>query len=66
MSTKPAAAEPKKETVTLIAEHTHAGAKCKEGDKLDVSAAEKDWLIRHKKVAGPTQPQPAAAAASKE
>lgn len=58
-----AAAEPKLEKVLLIAPHTHAGKPCKAGDSIDVSEAEKNWLIRHNKVAGPAAATSAAPAA---
>lgn len=57
MTTKPVADAPKTK-VTLIAAHTHAGKACAEGDVIEVTATEKAFLIRHRKVAAPT---PAAA-----
>lgn len=60
MSTKQAAAAkqdapaaPQLEKVTLIAPHTHADKECKVGDQIEVTATEKDWLIRHQRIAPP-------------
>lgn len=64
MSTK--ATSPKLESVKLIGAHTHAGKACLAGDKIDVTPSQKQWLIDHHKVAGPTAIQSAAAAAIKE
>ena len=64
MSTKQAdTAEVQREKVTLIAEHTHAGKKLKVGDQISVTAVEKEWLIRHQRVAAPAEQAPAAAKA---
>ncbi|WP_334180832.1 hypothetical protein [Pseudomonas nitroreducens] len=48
-----AAAEEQLETVTLIAPHTHADKECKAGDRITVNPAEKEWLIRHERIAAP-------------
>ncbi|OBY58238.1 hypothetical protein [Pseudomonas sp. AU12215] len=53
------------ETVTLIAPHTHADKECKVGDKIEVTPTEKDWLIRHERIAAPAG-QAAAAEPAKE
>lgn len=67
MSTKQAAetAEVQREKVTLIAGHKHAGQQYKAGDKIDVTAIEKEWLIRHERIAPPAE-QAAATAKVKE
>lgn len=51
---------PKLESVELIDVHTHAGKPYAKGETIAVSAIEKDWLIKHKKVAGPAAAQPTA------
>ena len=56
------AEEHKTEKVKLIDDHTHAGKPCKPGDEIEVTPNEKAWLIRRKKINGPTTEQPAAAA----
>lgn len=61
MSTKQA---PKLEMVVLIDSHTHKGEPKKKDDKIEVNARQKEWLIQHKKVAGPAEPQPVAAPAA--
>ncbi|WP_171892407.1 hypothetical protein [Pseudomonas aeruginosa] len=62
MSAKPTDTSPgKREVVTLIAGHTHAGQPKTKGDKIDVSETEKDFLIRHGKVAEPVNPSAAKA-----
>lgn len=38
--------------VTLIDKHTHAGKRLVKGDTIKVSQRRKEWLIKHKKVAG--------------
>lgn len=72
MSTKqaPAAkqdtpAAPQLEKVTLIAAHTHADEECQDGDQIEVTATEKEWLIRHGRIAAPAG-QAAAADSAKE
>ncbi|CAD5107236.1 DUF7210 family protein [Zestomonas carbonaria] len=57
------AAVPKLETVTLLQAHTHAGVDYAKGDTIEVTATEKEWLIRHETVAGQAGTQPAAAKA---
>lgn len=46
--------------VTLGKKHTHAGEKKKPGDKIMVTAQEKDFLERHKILAGQADQAPAA------
>lgn len=55
MSTKQVAdtAEVKREKVILIADHIHGEQKCKTGDEISVTSIEKEWLIRHKRIAAP-------------
>ncbi|TBU75199.1 DUF7210 family protein [Phytopseudomonas daroniae] len=66
MSTKePKPVEIKRETVELIANHKHAGVQRVPGNKIEVTAAEKAWLIRHNKIAGPTPTEQPAATATK-
>lgn len=67
MSTKqePKTGEVKTESVVLKAAHKHAGVQYQEGDKIDVSQIDKDWLIAQKMIADPTGTA-AVAAASKE
>lgn len=51
---KKATAKPvEREEVTLIDRHTHGGEPKKKGDKIRVTPRQKQWLIDHKKVAGP-------------
>ncbi|MGU0663052.1 hypothetical protein ACJKIJ_02055 [Pseudomonas aeruginosa] len=57
MSTKSTDTSPaKREVVTLIADHTHAGEPKTKGSKIEVSELEKEFLIRHGKVAEPVNP----------
>ncbi|MCO1335469.1 hypothetical protein MO867_14110 [Microbulbifer sp. OS29] len=42
---------PKRVKVTLIEAHTHRGRPFKEGDEIEVTESQRDWLIEHKKVA---------------
>ncbi len=44
-------AEQKLVEVTLAKPHTHAGSKCKVGDKIKVTEPERDWLIKNGVVA---------------
>ncbi|MDH1681133.1 hypothetical protein N5E30_05990 [Pseudomonas chengduensis] len=55
-SNAPAAA-PTLVEVTLEKPHTHKGEPFKKGDKIRVNAAERDWLIANKVIAGSEQPQ---------
>ncbi|MGU0823052.1 DUF7210 family protein [Pseudomonas aeruginosa] len=55
-SNAPAAA-PTLVEVTLQKAHTHKGEPFKAGDKIRVNAAERDWLIANKVIAGSEQPQ---------
>lgn len=55
--------EPKLETVKLIAPHKHAGKKRQAGDEIEVNSIEKEFLLKHKKIAGESQD---AAPAAKE
>ncbi|MDH1281049.1 hypothetical protein N5C56_10080 [Pseudomonas chengduensis] len=48
--------------VTLGKKHTHAGEKKKPGDKIMVTAQEKEFLERHKILAGQTDQAQAQAA----
>lgn len=64
MSSK--ATAPKLESVKLIGPHTHAGKACLAGDKIDVTPSQKQWLIDHLKVAGPSEIKSAATAVTKE
>ncbi|MBB4819239.1 hypothetical protein HNP29_002629 [Pseudomonas alcaligenes] len=63
MSTKQAdaAAAVQREKVKLIAEHTHGGTKHPVGAEIEVTAIEKEWLIRHERIAGPDAKTSAAA-----
>ncbi|UQY32652.1 hypothetical protein K8U54_12950 [Pseudomonas fulva] len=64
MSTKdPKPAEIKRVKVKLIADHKHAGVEYAKDAEIEVTEAEKDWLVRHKKIEGPAEP--AAPAATK-
>lgn len=38
-------AVPKDQEVTLKTDHTHAGNQYKAGEKINVTTAQKDWLI---------------------
>ncbi len=53
------AAGVQREKVTLIAAHTHGDQDYKAGDPIEVTAIEKEWLIRHKRLA-PTEQAPVA------
>ncbi|MBG7226168.1 hypothetical protein I5G52_26250 [Pseudomonas aeruginosa] len=44
---------------------THGEQKCKTGDEISVTSIEKEWLIRHKRIAAPAD-QAAAAGKAKE
>ncbi|WP_275629808.1 hypothetical protein [Pseudomonas sp. 273] len=60
MSTKQAdTGEVKRKKVTLIAAHTHGDQDYKVGDTIEVTPIEKDWLIRHERIA-PAEQAPAA------
>lgn len=51
----PAAAKKAKaprESVTLTKGHEHKGKPCEAGAKIQVTARQKAWLIKHGKVAG--------------
>lgn len=57
--------EPTKlKSVTLIDRHEHGGKPCVAGDKIEVTPRQEQWLIRHKKVAGPAVQEPVVAAAA--
>lgn len=38
--------------VKLIAPHTHAGEKCKKGDTIEVTTAQKAWLAKRGLIEG--------------
>ncbi|MCO1336720.1 hypothetical protein MO867_20545, partial [Microbulbifer sp. OS29] len=44
---------PKRVKVTLIEAHTHRGRPCEKGEEIEVTENQRDWLIKHKKVAAP-------------
>ena len=56
----------KRETVVLTDQHTHKGEAKVAGDKISVTARQKEWLIRHKKVAAAVTTQAATTAKAKE
>lgn len=49
------APEPDLFTVTLLAAHTHAGSEHAAGAKIQVNAADRQWLIEHGVIATPDQ-----------